>query len=168
MAGPVSAPVTKRFRPSAKGVVVVDNRVLVTRNQTPGDDGPDWYIFPGGGQQPGETLLEALVREVREETGVEVVPGRLLWVREFIIGLRSGRPSDIFDIRDHVLEFMFEATLVCDHGDAHEADLYQTAVEWVTFDQFTDLRFYPAALVPALRTYVSGGGSGPVYLGDID
>ena len=164
----MSPPVTNRFRPSAKGVVVVDDRVLVTRNQTPGEGGPDWHIFPGGGQRPGETLHGALVREVREETGIEVMPGRLLWVRELIIALRSEWPFDAHGSGDHALEFMFEATFVHDHGDAYEEDLYQTAVEWVTPDELAALRFYPAGLVPVLRTYVSSGESGLVYLGDID
>jgi 8-oxo-dGTP pyrophosphatase MutT (NUDIX family) len=154
---------TKRFRPSAKGVVVVDGRLLVTRNQTPADPGPDWYIFPGGGQNLGETLEATLVREVREETGIEVVPGPLLWVRELIVALRPDWP---FDPGDHVLEFMFAATHVADHGDAHQEDRYQVGVEWVGADDLADLRFYPAAVVPSLREYLDGGSPGPVYLGD--
>lgn len=38
------------------------------------DDGA--WLLPGGSVQPGESLREAVVREVREETGVEVMPGR--------------------------------------------------------------------------------------------
>ncbi len=155
----------RRLRPSAKAVVVVDGRLLVTRNRTPDDDGPDWYIFPGGGQEPGETLHAALVREVREETGIEVRPGELLWVRELNV---VPQPDWPFDPRDQPLEFMFEATFTRDHGDAHEADRYQTAVEWLTIDEIADVRFYPTAVVPALRDHLSGGGSGPVYLGDVD
>lgn len=156
---------TKRFRPSAKGVVVVDGRLLVTRNQTPTDPGPDWYIFPGGGQHLGETLGATLVREVREETGVEVIPGALLWVRELIVARRTDWP---FDPGDHVLEFMFAATYVDDHQDAHEVDQYQVGVEWIAADDLDEFRFYPSAVIPALREYMSGGSSGPVYLGDVD
>lgn len=165
MARPVKGGPTKRFRPSAKGVVIVDGRLLVTRNQTPADPGPDWYIFPGGGQHLGETLEATLVREVREETGVEVTAGPVLWVRELIVARRSDWP---FDPGDHVLEFMFAATYVGNHDDAHEQDVYQVGVEWVTADDLADLRFYPSAVVPALREYMNGGSSGPIYLGDTD
>ena len=154
---------TKRFRPSAKAVVVVDGKLLVTRNRTPADPGGDWYILPGGGQHLGETLEATLVREVREETGVEVIPGPLLWIRELIVALRPDWP---FDPGDHVLEFMFGAAYVADHEDGHEEDRYQVGVEWVAVDALTDLRFYPSAVVPSLREHINGGSSGPIYLGD--
>jgi len=164
MAGPVSGPVLRRLRPSAKAVVVVDDRLLVTRNRTPGDSAPDWYIFPGGGQEPGETLHTAMVREVREETGIEVRPGELLWVRELNVVPQADWP---FDPRDQPLEFMFEAEFVHDHGDADEVDQHQIAVEWVALGEMADLRFYPAAVVSSLLTHLGGGGSGPVYLGEV-
>ena len=164
MEGPLIARVSERFRPSAKAVVVVDGRVLVTRNRTPGEP-PDWHIFPGGGQLPGETLDAALVREVREETGIEITPGRLLWVRELIIALRNDSP---FNPAEHVLEFMFAAEFVHDHGDPTEEDEYQVAVEWVGPEDLPSLRLYPAAVVPALASHLKGGPTGPVYLGDVD
>lgn len=158
-------PRPERFRPSAKAVVIRDGRVLVTRNRTPGDHRPDWHIFPGGGQHPGETLDRALVREVREETGIEIRPGRLLWVRELIAALRPEFP---FDPADHAIEFMFEAEFVADHGDAHEEDQYQEETVWVTPDELLALRFYPGAVVPGLVELMRGGNPGPMYLGDVD
>ena len=161
----MSPPRSERFRPSAKAVVIRDGLLLTTRNRTPGDARPDWYILPGGGQIPGETLDVALVREVREETGIEVVPGPLLWVRELIIALRHDPP---FDPAEHALEFMFQAEFVADHGDPSEADLYQQAVEWIAPKALSELRFYPATLIPALQSYLRGGPTGVVYVGDVD
>jgi 8-oxo-dGTP pyrophosphatase MutT (NUDIX family) len=157
---------SERFRPSAKGVVVVDGRLLVTRNRTPGDPGPDWHIFPGGGQQPGERLEAAVVREVREETGIEVRPRGLLWVREVIFELRARAVPQ--NPAEHSLEFMFAADFIVDHGDPSEEDQFQVAVEWVRPQDLPTLRFYPQAVVPALVSYLNGGQSGEVYLGDVD
>src|ERR1700676_4681336 len=41
--------------------------------------GRPWSL-PGGKLEEGETLAEALVREMKEETGLDVEPGRLLYV----------------------------------------------------------------------------------------
>lgn len=59
------------------GIVIEDGRILLLDQDT---DGPRSWSLPGGKVEPGERLAEALVRELREETGVVVEPGRLLYV----------------------------------------------------------------------------------------
>jgi ADP-ribose pyrophosphatase YjhB (NUDIX family) len=51
-------------------------RILLVRRS----DGDNLWGFPGGGMEPGERLAEAVVREVREETGLEVEPTTLIGV----------------------------------------------------------------------------------------
>ena len=53
------------------GVVLIeDNKVaLIERHRA----GLDYFVFPGGGVDEGETVEQAAVREAREELGVEVV-----------------------------------------------------------------------------------------------
>ena len=60
------------------GVVVADGRVLLARRAKPPLLGR-WSI-PGGTVELGETLEEALVREMAEETGLEVEPLEILTV----------------------------------------------------------------------------------------
>lgn len=63
------------------GVVIEDGHVLLLNQDT---DGPRTWSLPGGKVEDGETLAEALVREMGEETGVEVQVGRLLYVCDHI------------------------------------------------------------------------------------
>ena len=52
------------------GVVIEDDRVVLVRRGSPPAYG-EWSL-PGGAVEPGETLEEAVVREVKEEIGLEV------------------------------------------------------------------------------------------------
>lgn len=68
-------------RPIRRGVVAVivrQSRLLVIR-RSQHVAAPGALCFPGGGIEAGETEEEALVRELREELGVDVRPMRPLW-----------------------------------------------------------------------------------------
>lgn len=56
-------------RTAARGVIRQDGRYLLVTSRK-GD-----FKFPGGGVEPGESLIDAMCREVREETGYPVSPG---------------------------------------------------------------------------------------------
>jgi 8-oxo-dGTP pyrophosphatase MutT (NUDIX family) len=160
----VSAIVPSRLRPSAKAVVVKDGRVLANHHRPAGGQA-EWFGFPGGGQRPGETLPDALRREVAEETGCVVEPIRLLWVRELIVALRPELP---FDPADHAIEFMFESRLIDDRGVATAVDTDQVGTAWLSPDDLADRVFFPRALVATVAGFLRGGPPGPVYLGDVD
>ena len=61
----------------ATSAVIVDGQsnVLLTRRRDTG-----LWCLPGGIMESGESVAEAVVREVREETGLDVVPGQLVGV----------------------------------------------------------------------------------------
>jgi len=77
MANPPARP-----RVGVGGVLVQDGKVLLIRRGKEPLRGR--WVVPGGTVEPGETLEEALVREMREETGLEVVPTALLTVVDAI------------------------------------------------------------------------------------
>lgn len=65
------------------GLVIEHGRILLLNQDT--GTGRSWSL-PGGKVEEGETLAAALVREMREETGLDVQPGRLLYVCDHLPG----------------------------------------------------------------------------------
>src|SRR5689334_5103440 len=54
------------------------DRTLLFEDSDPGIPGTRWWVTPGGGVDPGETLRETAIREVREETGCVLREDQLL------------------------------------------------------------------------------------------
>jgi 8-oxo-dGTP diphosphatase len=73
-----------------------DGRVLIVRRAHPPAAG--LYTRPGGVVELGETLVEAVVREVREETALEIEPLMLAGYRQAIARDGSGRVERHFVI----------------------------------------------------------------------
>lgn len=62
----------------AAAVICRDGRLLLCRRaERPGDSCAGLWEFPGGKREPGESLEDCLVRECREELGVQVKPLRV-------------------------------------------------------------------------------------------
>ena len=77
---------TRKFRPSVRAIIIRDGKILMVHSRK-----FDYYKFPGGGLEPGESHEAALCREVREESGFTVVPGS---VREYGLVPRRERDDD--------------------------------------------------------------------------
>lgn len=72
-------------RPSVRAIIEVDGKLAMVHNKK-----YDYYAFPGGGIEEGETYQDALVREVKEETGLRVIPET---IKEFGSALRVSGSS---------------------------------------------------------------------------
>ena len=110
-----------------------DGRVLASRRTGPPSLAGLWE-FPGGKVEPGETDEQALVRELREELGVEAVVGERLGA-DVPVG-------DALVLRVYLCTAVGEPSLV-DH-DAHR---------WLGVADLDDVPWIPvdAPLVEALR-----------------
>jgi 8-oxo-dGTP diphosphatase len=109
-------------------VIVQENRVLLIRRGTPPLLG-EWSL-PGGVLECGETLREAVAREAREETGLQVETGEMLGVYERVIRDDQGR------VRYHyvLIDFLCRAV-----GGDLKAGSDAAAVRWYTREELPAL-----------------------------
>jgi len=105
------------------GIAVQDGELLLVRRGH--GPGAGLWAPPGGRVETGELLAEAVVREVREETGLEGVCGPLVgWVERF-------------DEDRHVVILDFEVTVLDDQTPIAGDDAAEVA--WVPLGDVTDL-----------------------------
>ena len=104
------------------GVVIEDDHILLLNQDT---DGPRAWSLPGGKVEDGETLAEALVREMREETGLEVETGRLLYLCDHVSA--------------HVVHITFEARRVGGQVGAVEVGKDTRPIRGVQFVKLAEL-----------------------------
>lgn len=98
-------PATPKVRVAA-GVIYRDQKVLITK-RVPGVSFGGLWEFPGGKQEPGETLEECLRRELHEELGIQVYdpetflvvdhhyPGKRVELHFYLCRTLQGHPSPI-------------------------------------------------------------------------
>ena len=81
---------------AVSAAIIRDGKVLVVRRAR--NPALGIYTLPGGGVETGETLMQAVTREVREETSLEIEPVALAGHREAIVRDAQGRVERHFVI----------------------------------------------------------------------
>jgi 8-oxo-dGTP pyrophosphatase MutT (NUDIX family) len=143
-------------RPAARALVLdPDGHVLLVRFVNP-DTGEEFWTTPGGGVDTGETLEEAVRRELREEIGLDAELGPVIWTRREVYpwaGKTYDQPEQIVLVRTANFEpnpQIGRKGLVAE--DVHE-------LRWWTLEELegSDAVFYPTRLAHFLRKLLQEG-----------
>jgi 8-oxo-dGTP pyrophosphatase MutT (NUDIX family) len=125
----------RRSRRTARVLLVDDaDRLLLFADSDPGVPGRRWWITPGGGIDPGESEVEAAVRELEEEAGIEVEAASLVGpvlVRSVV----HGYSDVVIDQEDVFFACWVPAFEVSDAGHTEEERLTMTAHQWWTREE---------------------------------
>lgn len=120
----------------AYGLICQDNQVLIVHNV-----GGTWSL-PGGAVEKTETLEQAVVREVKEETGLTVVVDHLVAVNEAFVQKNN----------HHAIFFTFIARVI-DGIPSVQSEDEISAVEWVDVQTASERMPYYAEGVEKLLQY---------------
>ena len=88
----------------------------------------DWWEFPGGKMEVGETPEEALVREIREELSAEIS------VEEFLCTVEYDYPKFHLTMHCYLCSLMTDSL----HLNEHEA------ARWLSKDELDSVKWLPA------------------------
>jgi ADP-ribose pyrophosphatase YjhB (NUDIX family) len=147
-------------RSCAKAIVVRGDRMLLNRCRD--DKNGVYHVLPGGGQNPDETLEEAVARECLEETGYRVTPERFAALHEEIIDDEDFQAR--FPGYAHRVYHVFVCRLSGEGpGTPTEIDAMQTGCEWVEMSALGDIRLLPEAIGENIREILEARA--PMYLG---
>lgn len=101
--------------------------------------GAVWWSPPGGTVEGAESIMACAVREVREETGLTIVPGRIVYVREYIDFGPQHHNLELYLVAD---SFSGNLGRGVDEGDGNLIE----AVRFLSCDEVRDLTVFPDEL----------------------
>jgi 8-oxo-dGTP diphosphatase len=130
-----------KHRIRAAALIEISQRLLLVEHQD--KNGNKWWVPPGGGLEDKDaSVLDCVAREVREETGLSVEVGPLLYVKEFIDTTNDTRHLELF----------FEAKPVSGYASGLP-DVASTVVdaavlgsEWICRAEMESLAVFPENL----------------------
>lgn len=127
------------IRNAVRAVITRDGSVLLQRKVD--DSGVERYALPGGAQEDGERLLDALQRECEEEIGTRIEVIDLMFVGDYFKPRQTNPPTT-----RHLLEFLFECTVTADYEarNGPRPDKHQVDVLWVPIKDLAGLNLVPA------------------------
>jgi len=130
-----------KHRIRSAAVVINDNKILLVKHVHP-KSGEDFWIPPGGGLENSESIYDCAIRETFEETGLQVVLGEILYLREFMDPEYEEHHFEVF-----ILAESFDGVLTTKNVDPSDRDgPYIKEVKFLSQEDLSRLTVYPEIL----------------------
>lgn len=141
------------IRSTAKAIILHNNCILV--NRCINTQGMVYFDLPGGGQNQFETLEEALVREVLEETGYMIKAGPFVAISEEICDNEELRKT-YFEYTHRLLHIFLAVLTDETKREVQEPDWQQQSSVWIPITEANALIFRPANLTGKISSLIAG------------
>lgn len=126
-------------RVKARAVILIDGRLIVAEQLR---RGRSEFSLPGGRVNRNESVVDALKREVDEETGLVVTPSRLLYISEIVQSVRSHDLELVFLAHASGVPRLTGFTAI-DLGQRERPDVRPPILEHIAFDLASEWRDTP-------------------------
>lgn len=137
------------IRVRAGAIIIEDNKILLTEYNDPVRG--IVYDLPAGGTEPNESIIEAVIREAKEEACIDVEVGPLAFVYEYTPHLNFEKFGDI-----HTLVMMFDCKLKANSIPRlpEKPDPNQIGVKWIPISELQNVELY-ANIGPYIQDYTT-------------
>ncbi len=132
-------------RISAGSIAIKDDSILLVRHYEEGVY--NFWVPPGGGVEKNETLLQCAKRETFEETAINVVPKRIVYLEQFIL-------DDCHFVKSWIVSDIVGGSISSMNKEDNETFLVDA--KFVKLDQLAQMNVYPKLL------------STPTFLEDVE
>lgn len=123
-------------------IIIQENKILLVHSKY---NDQEFFLFPGGGMEFGETIEQTAIRETLEETGIKVKVKNLFHINEYI-------NKNDWNERSVSVFFLAEIEeigkpLTNDNGKIKE-------VKWIGIDELDDYNIKPKRIVNLIKNYL--------------
>lgn len=129
-----------RFNFRVCGIIINNNKILAMK------DINEYYYLPGGRVQMNETVEEAVVREIKEELGLDVKIDRALWFNQAFF-VEDGSKEKYHEVCVYFLIDYRNTDLLARGNEFEIKEEHKTNYfKWLDFEALADEYFYPIFL----------------------
>jgi 8-oxo-dGTP diphosphatase len=140
------------LRKRATAIIIKDGQILLMRRVKPN---LEYYIFPGGGVEEGETIEEALIREVDEELSLDVVK------YEHLFSLKNiSMPQQVTIHKGNRNDYVFKVTEYAGTPELGGPEKEETSeenqyyLEWIDITKLNEIKnIYPEEVGKKLQEF---------------